>query len=616
MGRIHELSEQLANQIAAGEVVERPASVVKELVENAIDAHSTKITVQLQEAGIQSIRVIDDGDGIELEDVPKAFLRHATSKIQTRRDLFRVHTLGFRGEALPSIASVSRFTMVTATEKASQGCRIYLEGGEIKEKTAASARRGTDVMVENLFYNTPARLKYMKSIRTELSRIGDMMNRLALSHPEIAFQLDNDGATMMKTTGNGDLKQAIAQIYRMSVAKKMVAIQAENLDFKLSGYVSLPEETRARRNYISIILNGRYIHNYELVKAIIDGYGSKLMVGRFPIAVLQIELDPLLTDVNVHPTKQEVRLSKEEDLKQLITQAIKEALAQETLIPDALAHWKSREKKAPVQQTTLEMVTPSSLTRREEVELDEEVDLIAASLAHQQQIEASPEKAVTEESTVPYETTNMSEMESVSTDTTANERFPHLEYFGQMHGTYLFAQNENGLYIIDQHAAQERIKYEYFRVAIGEVGLEQQQLLVPLTFDFPLDEAIKINEGLEQLAEVGLQLEPFGQNTFIVHSHPAWLTENIEMTMRDMLDTFLHEEKFDLAKFREETAIMMSCKRSIKANHHLSDDQARQLIADLSHCQNPFNCPHGRPVVIHFSPSDMEKMFKRIQDPH
>lgn len=617
MGQIQELSEQLANQIAAGEVVERPASVVKELVENAIDAHSTRIVVQLKESGVSEIRVIDNGDGITKEDVPVAFKRHATSKIKTKQDLFRVQTLGFRGEALPSIASVSKIAMGTAHRGDSSGTRIELEAGQVIEQGVAQTRYGTDITVRQLFYNTPARLKYMKSLRTELSRIGDMMNRLALSHPDIAFQLDNDGATLLKTNGSGDLKQVIAQIYKVSVAKKMIPVSAENFDFKVNGYISLPEETRARKNYISLILNGRYIHNYELVNALIEGYGTKLMVGRFPIAVLEITLDPLLVDVNVHPTKQEVRLSKEQELKSLITNAVQEALADQILIPDAVSHWKPKEKvnsePLPLPLNKKPMYSHSSLTVAEEKALDEEVQLMDKVLGTQlaQDEHLTLESSVIED--VP--TCDNGESREESKELSAPS-FPWMEYFGQMHGTYLFAQGEDGLYIIDQHAAQERIKYEYYRVAIGQVNQDQQQLLVPITLDFTLDEALKIQEGLPLLQSIGLNLEPFGQNTFIIHSHPSWLSEDVENSIRQMIDDFLHDGKFDVAKFREETAIMMSCKRSIKANHHLSDEQARQLIHDLSECQNPFNCPHGRPVIIHLSNSDIEKMFKRIQDPH
>ncbi|GAA5423298.1 DNA mismatch repair protein MutL [Tetragenococcus halophilus subsp. halophilus] len=333
--KILELSERLTNQIAAGEVVERPASVVKELIENAIDANSTQINILLEEAGLKKIQVIDNGTGISPEDAESAFKRHATSKIHSRDDLFRIRTLGFRGEALPSIASVSEITFETATENASQGTYLYLKGGKIEENQPSVLRQGTKIIVENLFYNTPARLKYVKTLQTELAHIGDIVNRLALSHPNVAFHLVHEGNQMLSTSGNGDLKQTMAGIYGVQTAKKMREIQAEDLDFKIHGYVTLPEVTRATRNYLSTIVNGRYIKNFALNKAIVNGYGSKLMVGRFPIAVIEIEMDPLLVDVNVHPTKQEVRLSKEQELTTLLSKTINERLREENLIPNA-----------------------------------------------------------------------------------------------------------------------------------------------------------------------------------------------------------------------------------------------------------------------------------------
>lgn len=303
MAKIEELSEMLANQIAAGEVIERPASVVKELVENAIDAHSTQIDIRIEEAGLRKIQVIDNGDGIPSSEAEKAFKRHATSKIHSRDDLFRIRTLGFRGEALPSIASVSEVTLETSTGK-EKGTYLHLKGGKIIEQRSSDARKGSKITVENLFFNTPARLKYVKSLQTELANIGDMINRLAMSHPDIAFRLVHDDNQMLRTVGNGDLRQTLAGIYGVQTAKKMRPIANENLDFKIGGYISLPEVTRASRNYLSIMVNGRYIKNYLLNKAIIEGYGSKLMVGRFPIAAITIDMDPLLVDVNVHPTKQ------------------------------------------------------------------------------------------------------------------------------------------------------------------------------------------------------------------------------------------------------------------------------------------------------------------------
>ncbi|WP_207695274.1 DNA mismatch repair protein [Enterococcus sp. DIV0212c] len=694
MGKIQELSEQLANQIAAGEVVERPASVVKELVENAIDAGSTQIDIFIEEAGLKTIQVIDNGEGIAKEDILNAFKRHATSKIHTRDDLFRIRSLGFRGEALPSIASVSEIVVETAVSDEGEGSLVQMKGGTIEEHRPAALRKGTKITVSNLFFNTPARLKYVKTIQTELANVGDIVNRLALSHPNIAFRLVHDGNKMMNTAGNGDLKQTIAGIYGIGTAKKMLKIEAEDLDFKLSGYVSLPEVTRASRNYLSTIINGRYIKNFALNKAVVDGYGSKLMVGRFPLAVLEIEMDPLLVDVNVHPTKQEVRLSKEKELMVLISEAIREVLSHEQLIPNAADNLQFKKKvelqpkveqmEIPLtepQETAQPIRKPSSLgydptsgnffvketttsfqtqapvnnesketksLTQEELE-KEALMAYAFSSPTETKEQQAPDNnqtvapAESEEILQPKEETTVDEQvyeEELShhpefdfsatgakndlnkvlnklSDERPKERFPELEYFGQMHGTYLFAQSKDGLYIIDQHAAQERIKYEYFREKIGEVTNDLQELLVPIVIDYPNSDALKIKEQKETLAEVGIHLEDFGQNSFIVRAHPTWYPAGEEETIiREMIDMLLTTGSVSVKKFREATAIMMSCKRSIKANHYLNEQQARVLLKDLETCENPFNCPHGRPVLIHFTNADMEKMFKRIQDPH
>ncbi|EOH95019.1 DNA mismatch repair protein MutL [Enterococcus haemoperoxidus ATCC BAA-382] len=694
MGKIQELSEQLANQIAAGEVVERPASVVKELVENAIDAGSTQIDIFIEEAGLKTIQVIDNGEGIAKEDILSAFKRHATSKIHTRDDLFRIRSLGFRGEALPSIASVSEIVLETAVSEEEEGSYVQMKGGKVEEHRPAALRKGTKITVSNLFFNTPARLKYVKTIQTELANVGDIVNRLALSHPKIAFRLVHDGNKMMNTAGNGDLKQTIAGIYGIGTAKKMLKIEAEDLDFKLTGYVSLPEVTRASRNYLSTIINGRYIKNFALNKAIVDGYGSKLMVGRFPLAVLEIEMDPLLVDVNVHPTKQEVRLSKEKELMALISEEIREVLSHEQLIPNAVDNLRFKKKvelQPKVEQMEIPLTEPeetskpirkpgslgydpssgnffvketspeykpqaptnnwpkqaepqteeelekealmayafSSPVEMEEPKISDERHLTEAT--ESEEVPDSKEKVTVDEQVYEEELSHHPEFDFSATgaqndlnkvlnklaDEHPKERFPELEYFGQMHGTYLFAQSKDGLYIIDQHAAQERIKYEYFREKIGEVTNDLQELLVPIVIDYPNSDALKIKEQKETLAEVGIHLEDFGQNSFIVRAHPTWYPAGEEETIiREMIDMFLTTGSVSVKKFREATAIMMSCKRSIKANHYLNEQQARVLLKDLETCENPFNCPHGRPVLIHFTNSDMEKMFKRIQDPH
>ena len=657
MAKIEELSEMLANQIAAGEVIERPASVVKELVENAIDAHSTQIDIRIEEAGLRKIQVIDNGDGIPSSEAEKAFKRHATSKIHSRDDLFRIRTLGFRGEALPSIASVSEVTLETSTGK-EKGTYLHLKGGKIIEQRSSDARKGSKITVENLFFNTPARLKYVKSLQTELANIGDMINRLAMSHPDIAFRLVHDDNQMLRTVGNGDLRQTLAGIYGVQTAKKMRPIANENLDFKIGGYISLPEVTRASRNYLSIMVNGRYIKNYLLNKAIIEGYGSKLMVGRFPIAAITIDMDPLLVDVNVHPTKQEVRISNEKELMDLLTEAIRQSLSKVQLIPDALENLgfknkfnKSTDKAEQIrldmtEDRTDEIKESSSWVRSEkESRLDEETsgsvhlteegiekagktnfyvsedtELNKASLSREvAEMDSTSvfEQDVSSELIELHQESHIKAAEKMMAEEEEVKQLPSLEYIGQMHGTYLFAQNENGLYILDQHAAQERIKYEYFRKKIGEVSSDLQELLVPIMLDYPNSDALKIQENKEALEKVGIYLEPFGQNSFLLRRHPIWFTSGEEeKIVREMIDLLLESGSVSVAKFREATAIMMSCKQSIKANHYLNDQEARQLLRDLGYTENPYNCPHGRPVIIHFGNKDMEKMFKRIQDPH
>ena len=638
MSQIIELPEVLANQIAAGEVIERPASVVKELVENSIDAGASQIVVEIEEAGLKSIRITDNGEGIAHDEVALALRRHATSKIKNQADLFRIRTLGFRGEAMPSIASVSILTLLTAQEGAAHGTKLVAKGGEIEEVEPATSPVGTKITVEDLFFNTPARLKYLKSQQAELSHIVDILNRLSLAHPEIAFTLINDGKEMTKTAGTGNLRQAIAGVYGLASAKKMVAIENRDLDFEVTGFVSLPELTRANRNYISLFINGRYIKNFLLNRAILDGYGSKLMVGRFPLAIIHIQIDPYLADVNVHPTKQEVRISKERELMALISQAIANALKEQDLIPDALENLAKstiRRTEKPV-QTTLPLKENRLYYDREsqDFKLRPEVadpqrpltdEATADSISQENPVE-KPTSAIkfAERKAAVYDELDHPELDLASLDKAYDKlegeeasTFPELEYFGQMHGTYLFAQGNGGLYIIDQHAAQERVKYEEYRESIGDVDGSQQQLLVPYIFEFPADDLIRLQQRKHLLEEVGVYLEEYGANQLILREHPIWMKEEeIEAGIYEMCDMLLLTKEVSIKKYRAELAIMMSCKRSIKANHTLDDYSARDLIYQLSQCDNPYNCPHGRPVLVNFTKSDMEKMFRRIQENH
>lgn len=635
LAKIHELTAVLADQIAAGEVIERPASVVKELVENAIDANSSDIDINLEEAGLQKIEVRDDGEGIDNSDVLTAFKRHATSKIADRKDLFRVKSLGFRGEALPSIASIADVTLVTSTGAA--GSEINIKGGELLAQKPAEARRGTTVTVSDLFYNVPARLKYMKSPNTELAKIVDIVNRLAFGHPDISISMTHNGRELLRTAGRNDQLQVVGSVYGMAAAGQMAPISGQDADFKVTGYVSLPSLTRSSRGYVSVLMNGRYVRNFAITKAIIAGYGSKLMVGRYPVAVVNIEMDPLLVDVNVHPTKQEVRLSKEDALTKLISNSVAAALGERNLIPDG---WDNL-NRASAQQVDVQAVT-QALESISQPQKTTEVPSVSSGTLVSEQPEPTPitvhSRADLNSPTVeafdakyhgeaasPFGVGDFvpsSQSQQQVTETSllqepSEERFPTLSYIGQFHGTYLLAEAADGLYLLDQHAAQERVNYEYYRQAIGEVSDDQQRLLVPIVIDYSTSDMLKIMDHTDTLASVGLTLEQFGPNSIVVRQHPTWFKAGQEEdTIREMIDWVLRDGHVTVAQFREKTAIMMSCKRAIKANHHLDERQAKALLTKLKAAENPFNCPHGRPVLVHFTDTDMEKLFKRIQDPH
>lgn len=646
MGKIRKLDDQLSNLIAAGEVVERPASVVKELVENSIDANSTSIEIHLEEAGLSKIRIIDNGDGIAEEDCIVAFERHATSKIKDENDLFRIRTLGFRGEALPSIASVSELELITSIGDA-PGTHLIIKGGDIIKQEKTASRKGTDIAVQNLFFNTPARLKYMKTIHTELGNITDIVYRIAMSHPEVSLKLFHNEKKLLHTSGNGDVRQVLAAIYSIQVAKKLIPIEAESLDFTIKGYVTLPEVTRASRNYMSTIVNGRYVRNYTLMKAVQQGYHTLLPVGRYPIGFLSIEMDPMLVDVNVHPAKLEVRFSKEQELLQLIEKTLQDAFKKIQLIPDAGVTAKKKEKDESVQgqfqfehtkpkepqvpnivlptgmdekqeeTTTLkqpaqlwqppkrEWQPPQSLVREEQSWQPSTKPIIEEPIREEKSWNSNDDDFELEE--LEEEVHEIKEIEMNGND------LPPLYPIGQMHGTYIFAQNDNGLYMIDQHAAQERINYEYFRDKVGRVTQEVQELLVPYRIDLSLTEFLRVEEQLEELKKVGLFLEQFGHQSFIVRSHPTWFPKGQETEIIDeMMEQVVKLKKVDIKKLREEAAIMMSCKASIKANQYLTNDQIFALLEELRTTTNPYTCPHGRPILVHHSTYELEKMFKRV----
>lgn len=595
MPTIHIMDERLSNKIAAGEVVERPSSVVKELVENAIDAQSTSIQVDLVEAGLMKIQVTDNGVGMDREDALLAFSRHATSKLLSEHDLFRIRSLGFRGEALASIAAVSKVFMQTSTG-VDQGTIVRIEGGKLLETEDGPLRKGTIFRVEQLFYNTPARLKYVKTIQTELGHTIDLINRLALSHPEIAFTMTHNEQTLLKTAGRGNLQQVASSVYGVAAAKQMVSFHAENEDFEISGLTSQPTVNRASKNYISLFINGRWVRHFGIIRAIEEAYHTFLPIGRFPITLLSIKADPILTDVNVHPSKHQVRLSKEKELELLITKTLRDVVRGEQAIPKAAT---PKPKAVSTQPTFFEPV--ATIHEEKVLERQETMEPSPAALpAVKREVEAFDEPVV--------------ENTPVEQSTSQAPQLPYLEVVGQIHGTYIVAQATDGFYLLDQHAAQERIKYEFYRDKVGEVNhQERQTLLLPLTFHFTLDEAVRLKENRDQLEDVGVVLEDFGDASFVVREYPTWFPKNQErVVIEKMIEHVLEQKQIQVAKLREEAAILMSCKLSIKANHYLSKEQMHALIEDLRGCEQPYTCPHGRPVAIHFSSYDTEKMFKRI----
>ncbi|WP_456289945.1 DNA mismatch repair endonuclease MutL [Paenibacillus sp. AK002] len=658
MGIIRILDEHIANQIAAGEVVERPASVVKELVENAIDAGSTKIDVSVEEGGLDSIRVTDNGAGIDPEDCETAFYRHATSKIAEGRDLFQITSLGFRGEALPSIAAVSKVRLVTSNAQDGRGRKIEIEGGHLRVNEETAAPRGTDFLVKELFYNTPARLKYMKTIQTELGHISDYMYRLALSRPDIAFTLRHNGNSLLQTLGNGDALQVIAAVYGTQSAKAMLPFEAENMDYTLSGYISRPDYTRANRNGMSLIINGRYIRNYGLMQAILRGYHTLLPINRFPLVVIQLSMHPSLIDVNVHPSKLEVRFSKEQELFAFVEEEVRKVLQQEILIPRPAKQNIGKSDNAYIQEQlsfpqAQGHVGAARGGQDRDLEIPGSGDRSAGGITppptppaawpDKQSLAPPPSGTMRSYGDGTAETAAASQMretaasssyrsdyrndaknggnpavtkewlQAVSGPAPEIPPFPELTLIGQHHGTYLIAQNDTGLYLIDQHAAHERINYEYYYEQFGNPADASQELLLPITLEFTSSESEKVKERLHWFEKVGVYMEFFGGHTFLVRSHPFWFPKGEEKAIiEEMAEWVLNERTIDIAKLRETSSIMCSCKASIKANQKLTEQEAMTLIQRLAACRQPYTCPHGRPIVVSFSAYDLEKMFKRV----
>lgn len=585
MGIINILDEFTANQIAAGEVVERPVSVVKELVENSLDAGATNIIIELTNGGLSGIRVVDNGCGMSPEDALICFQRHATSKISQATDLNSIFTLGFRGEALPSIASVARVTLITRHRQQLEGIEIVMEAGELKKSSPVGCPPGTSIEVQELFYNTPARRKYLKSQTAEAGQVSDLLTRLALARPNVKFELRSNGKMVFQSPGNGSIKDTAASIFGYENVKSMLAIEYRGEFISVQGLISKPLLTRASRQYQSFFVNGRYIKSGLIASVLQQVYQNQIPSGRFPIAVLHIELDPTQVDVNVHPTKMEVRLAREKEITEELTQALSEPLS----LPLAITGlWEVLPTRNSIEKT----VQSSSATPsfgKPKILFQEEQNLI------------SKEESVSLDSGV-AETTRGYQ---------AGENFPCLLPVGQFLPTYVLAQGQGGLYIFDQHAAHERILYEKYQKQLSEV--ESQMLLEPISLDLPHHEAQLLIQNILSFSELGFILEHFGGDTFLLRGVPAVAITKPTEVFIDLL-TRLQEHpvhKLESNIILDRLAAALACRDAVKAGQHMGFDEIKALLKGLADCQKPYTCPHGRPTLVNISHEEMNKRFKR-----
>ena len=591
------MDEVLANKIAAGEVVEKCMNVVKELVENAIDAKATSIKIELMDSGVKEIKVTDDGIGMDREDAVLAFSRHATSKVKNENDLFHIGSLGFRGEALPSIASVSNVTL--NTNNGVVGTEVEIHGGKLIAVNPSELAKGTSILVRDLFYNTPVRLKYLKSLYTELAYITEYVNKMALSYPEIRFVLTNNDKVLLKTDGSGRLLKVINDIYGLSVTKKMIEIKNENEDYQISGYISYPELQKSNKNAITLLVNGRVIRNLDIIRYITDSYHTYIPQDRYPIVVMKIDVDPILVDVNVHPTKMDIKFSKMDTLKDLITKTITSKLESLTLIPDAILETTVDENRTRIST----VYTPDRFQEFDENKKEEEF----------QEFEKMTLTFETQEETTTYQKNSIEDNNTTSVTTEVKkERIKKMYPVGLVHGTYIIAENEDGMYIIDQHAANERVNYEYYLREMSNPKPITMDLLVPITLELTSNEYIILKEHFDILDQLGIGYEEFGFQTLLIRSVPVWLTKsNIEVALRKIFDIITVREDFRLDRYLDHIAATVACKASIKANDHIELSSMEVLLERLRSCENPFTCPHGRPTIITYSKYDLEKLFKR-----
>ncbi len=632
MGNIQILSEVLANQIAAGEVVERPASCVKELIENSLDAGAKSIRVAIEDGGISSIVVQDDGCGMDEEDAKLAFARHATSKIRHPRDLLRIATMGFRGEALASIGAVARVVLQTRMADQPDGVEVTVAGGEVSQTPRpVGMPPGTRIEVRDLFYNTPARLKYLRTVATEQARCVDVVHKAALSRPDVAFRCDVGGHTVFQTSGRGDVREVLATLYGVGEARQFLEVTASTPDYRITAWIGRPNQAKASRQYGHLFVNHRVIRNIAIHQAVVAGYGSRLMVNRHPVYALYIEMDPALVDVNIHPHKSEVRFSEERDLVQLVQQAVRETLDQALLVPDARIRGRTFERPQPSVQAELklaaqeeqvpyraEQVTESARKWQRPVAPPSSTPLGRRSDALRTAAAPAAQKtwneALRPPEPPPVQEPDVTEETAPSADAPARPPEWRLRPIGQALGMYIVADDGEHLYVIDQHAAHERVLYERFSARMQAAEVHSVALITPLSLTLSGEQYSAVVENAELLAEMGLEFEPFGGRDMLLRRIPSiWEGLDYQQLVEDFLQSLTElTGRGDVRKVLRDVIVRKACKAAVKANEYLSDMEIDALCRALSTLEDPFHCPHGRPVFIRLSSRDLEKEFRRI----
>lgn len=587
---IKQLDKHLINLIKAGEVIEHCYSVVKELVENAIDAGAKNIVITLENSGLKEIKVLDDGNGMSEQEARLAILPHHTSKILEEADLYHINTLGFRGEALPSIIAVSSFRMKTS-DNGIQGIMMSLKGGELISEALIALNKGTEITVRSLFYNTPVRLQNLKNEYVELSYIADFVMKIAFARPDIAFKLINNDKLLLQTYGSGNLLEVINAVYGTEVAKNMLEVKGRSNLYQISGYISNLNVTRSSKGNMTFIVNGRSVKNNKLFNIVLAAYKGYLMIGKFPYVILNITSSSNLIDVNIHPSKIEVRFTEERELEELITDVVREALSKTNLTYS----FEEEQVEPEEPQAVLEPQEESTKLDLENIEIKETEALV---------IEKEEESPIIREEVTQY---------NLDFEELKEEVISNYDYVGQLFNTYIILEDKNDFYLVDQHAAAERINYELILESLRLENHKKYELLVPINLKYSKKDYFLVLEHLDEIEALGIELEEFGNNSFNIRVIPNWIFRGKEEEFLDqIIDDIIHSKKTEREEFLDNLAINLACKKSIKASDRLSDQEVKSLLKDLEKTTNPYTCPHGRPTIVKLKKYELEKMFKRI----